>query len=90
MNFPRPGASSAFLRTASHSVGTSCHSSINRGSSPLSARDGSSRASSMDAGAAGSSRQDDAACCKAVVVFPEARGPMRLTAGATCKSSVSC
>jgi hypothetical protein len=79
---PGRGSSSTARFTAPRTPGTTCHSSNRIGSSsPRSAASGSAR--KAPASASRSRRTTVAACLRAVVVFPEARGPVIITAGSS-------
>ena len=79
MNCPSSCRSSTALRTASHTSGTRCHSSINRGVAPSRRTAGSASPARRIARSA-SRRTSLAACCRAVEVLPLALGPSMSTA----------
>jgi hypothetical protein len=82
MNWPNIFRISTSWRTASHSWGASCHSSINLGLSPSKRREGLiSAANNAWRPTCGSCRKIQLfANCKAVVVFPHHLGPWISTA----------
>ena len=84
-----PPELSTAMRTASQSVGASCHSSIRRGCFPFKSNDGIvvavTRFSSLLSGSCNFSML--CACCCAVVVFPVHFGPSMSTAPKTSNLS---
>ena len=85
-----PPASSTAVLTASHNMGASCHSSINRGWSPFNSNDGLVLAVARYSLALSGFCNFIMllACCSAVVVFPVHFGPSINTAPKA--SSLSC
>lgn len=91
INWPFWFRSSTVFRTASHKTGATCYSSISRGVSPLSSKDGLVRAvaryPSRLSGSCILITLFD--CCMAVVVFPHHFGPTICTAPKASKRSRS-
>ena len=91
MNWPGKPRSSTFVRTASHSIGASCHSSIKRGTSPSNKNEG------LVMAVAKYSSRWSVSCklitllanCLAVVVLPHHFGPSMSTAPIALRCALS-
>ena len=75
MNWPGRRRESICLRTRFHSEGSICHSSMSRGTSPLRRSDGSTSRAARICGSPESSATSEEACCRPVMVLPQARTP---------------